>query len=238
MGRKTPYTVALIPARKGSKRLPGKNTRHFLGKPLVQWSVEAGRESTFTDLVVVSSDSEDILDLVDYPGVLGIKRPPELATDGATSESVIVHAIFTLREIWAVKPELIVLLQPTSPQRDGRDIDSAVSRLIETSGRSLVSGFQVSQQRKKDLHYLDDGTLSRANNTSDHWSDEESDHPKFRPNGAMFIFYAEDVLATNDLLTPSCIPFPMDPARSVDIDTLEDFRDAELAAQKYHSRRR
>jgi len=112
--------LAVIPARGGSKRCPRKNLKFFRGKPLVLWSIEAAQESKLIDTVVVSTDDWEITGLaMKYVPV--ITRPPELATDTATNEDVLRHAI-------KIFPghDWVVLLQPTSPLRTPEDIDECI----------------------------------------------------------------------------------------------------------------
>ena len=88
--------LAVIPARGGSKRLPGKNILDLCGKPIIEWSIEAGLNSSYIDKVVVSSDDDDILDTAKRFKAEIIKRPKQLASDTASSCDVVKHSIETL----------------------------------------------------------------------------------------------------------------------------------------------
>ena len=99
--------LAVIPARSGSKRCPGKNFRPYRGKPLIDWALEAARASRYIDTVKLSLDAD---------------RPPELCTDTATCEDVLRHHAAEAPHDW------LVLLQPTSPQRTAEDIDACIER--------------------------------------------------------------------------------------------------------------
>jgi len=112
--------LAVIPARGGSKRCPGKNLKDFRGKPLIVWTIEAAKQSHYIDTLVVSTDDWEISSLaMDYVPV--VMRPSELATDTATNEDVLRHAI-------KIFPghDWVVLLQPTSPLRTPEDIDECI----------------------------------------------------------------------------------------------------------------
>ena len=115
--------LGVIPARGGSKRIPRKNLREWKGKTLLQWAVESARESAYMDEFCVSSEDKEILEHASCLGVETCERPDWLATDKATSEGVLVHVLYTWK--WA---DWIVLLQPTSPQRTGKDIDECIER--------------------------------------------------------------------------------------------------------------
>ena len=113
--------LAVIPARGGSKRLPGKNLRSFLGLPLFGWSVVQAGKSSYVDNCVLSTEDEEISKLAISCGMLVLKRPAELSTDEASLNDVLSHA---LKEYQGY--DLAVVLQPTSPLRAIKDIDCAI----------------------------------------------------------------------------------------------------------------
>ena len=114
--------LAVIPARGGSKRCPGKNLRAFRGKPLIQWAFEAAAASKYIDTVMLSSEDAEIIVRAHELGIPVIVRPPELATDDASAEDVLRHALQHYYAPW------VVLLQPTSPLRTAGDIDACIER--------------------------------------------------------------------------------------------------------------
>jgi CMP-N,N'-diacetyllegionaminic acid synthase len=122
--------LALIPARAGSKGLPGKNVRVLGGKPLLSWPIEAARGSRYIDRVVVSTDSADYADIARRHGAdVPFLRPAEFASDTAPSISFMLHAIDQLT-LAGDQYELLVLLEPTSPLTESPDIDSALESLL------------------------------------------------------------------------------------------------------------
>ena len=121
--------VAIIPARAGSKGLPGKNIRPLCGKPLIAWSIESARGSRYVDEVLVSTDGEDIARIAGQLGAaVPFRRPAELATDAATTLSAVQHALEHYRSLGRGF-EVVALLEPTSPLREDSDIDSMLERL-------------------------------------------------------------------------------------------------------------
>lgn len=124
--------LGLIPARGGSKRLPGKNIAPCAGRPLIAWTIQAARQSRYLDRIVVSTDSPQIADVSIECLAPVLMRPPLLATDQATSGSVVAHALKRYPEC-----SICVLLQPTSPLRTAEDIDLALDLLIGSD--SLIS---------------------------------------------------------------------------------------------------
>lgn len=154
--------LALIPARGGSKGIPRKNIRPLLGKPLIAWSIEAAKASKLVDVVAVSTDDAEIAAVARKYGAEVIDRPKELATDDASTLAVMQHALRT-------RPaEILVLLQPTSPVRDGGLIDDCIQRFQSTSADSLATGFNCTyveygknELRRQDIagFFYDDGNI-------------------------------------------------------------------------------
>lgn len=121
--------LAIVPARAGSKGLPGKNIRILNGKPLLAWPIEAANSSLYIDKVVVSTDSCEYAELARVWGAeVPVLRPPELATDNSPSSAFVVHML----DVLSAKGEdydYIVLLEPTSPLTEAHDIDAAIQSL-------------------------------------------------------------------------------------------------------------
>jgi len=131
--------LAVIPARGGSKRLPGKNIKLLVGKPLIAWTIGAGQKSEYIDKLIVTSENEDILRLSNNLGVTIIKRPDELASDSATTFDAVKHAIETIDGEY----DYIVLLQPTSPFRNEYHIDEAIELMHSKNACAVVSVCEV-----------------------------------------------------------------------------------------------
>ena len=127
--------LALIPARRGSKGLPGKNILAVNGRPLLTWSIEAARGARYVDRVVLSSEDDAIIALARARGCeVPFRRPEALATDTAAMIDVVLHALDVLPE-----HDVVVLLQPTSPLRNASDIDAACERFASSGAPSCVS---------------------------------------------------------------------------------------------------
>lgn len=127
--------LGLIPARGGSKGLPGKNIRVIHGKPLIVWSIEKGLQSKLIDKLVVSTDSKEIADIAKKAGSEVLMRPAELATDTASTQDVMAHAL------QYYPADILVLLQPTSPYRSAGLIDDCIKDFINNDFDSLATGF-------------------------------------------------------------------------------------------------
>lgn len=131
--------IAIIPARGGSKGLPGKNIRPILGKPLIGWSIEQALASRYIDEVVVSTDCPEIIEISRKFGAnVPFKRPAKLAGDNSTTIDVLIHCLDWFEEN-NKSFDILVLLEPTSPIREVSDIDNSLTILISKELGSVVS---------------------------------------------------------------------------------------------------
>ncbi|HPO90731.1 MAG TPA: acylneuraminate cytidylyltransferase family protein [Victivallales bacterium] len=127
--------LGVIPARGGSKGIPRKNIRLLCNKPLIVWTIESAKKAKLLDRFVVSTEDEEIAEIAQRYGAEVVYRPEELATDEATTLSVLQDI---LQKIHA---DVVVLLQPTSPIRREGLIDYCIQKFIETGADSLATGF-------------------------------------------------------------------------------------------------
>ena len=128
-------TVVIIPARGGSKGLPGKNIREFAGRPLIVHTIEHALGAPLVDAVYVSTDDARIAAVSGDAGASIVNRPAELADDAATTESAIEHALSVITP----PPDIVVLLQATSPLRPERALQDALERFASGDYDSLLS---------------------------------------------------------------------------------------------------
>lgn len=139
MNKQSPY-IAIIPARGGSKRLPGKNLMMLAGKPLIAWTIEAAIESGVFDRVVVSTDNWEMAVLAAQFGAeVPFMRPEELALDNTPSIEVLIHAVNELLAGKETHWTHLACLQPTSPLRTAENIRKAVKLLEEKQADAIVS---------------------------------------------------------------------------------------------------
>jgi len=124
--------LAIIPARGGSKGLPGKNIKSLCSKPLIAWSIESGLKSKYVDEVMVNTDSDEIASVAkEYGAGVPFLREAHLATDKASSVDVVKNTLAFYEEHLAKVFDYIILLEPTSPLREENDIDKMIESLIE-----------------------------------------------------------------------------------------------------------
>ncbi|MCT7570611.1 acylneuraminate cytidylyltransferase family protein [Aliarcobacter butzleri] len=214
--------VSIIPARGGSKGLPGKNIIDLAGKPLIAWTIEASLKSKYITKTIVSSDDNNILEISKKFGVETIKRPNELALDTTPTEPVIEHVLKSLENI--EQYDYLILLQPTSPLRDEKDIDSAIKLLIQKKVSALISTKEIDNKILKAFKNNENGYLEGIANNEYPFM-RRQDLPKtFMPNGAIYIIDIKEFLKTKTLFTDKTISFEMSEEKSFDIDTKEDLK--------------
>jgi len=216
--------LAIIPARGGSKRLPKKNILDLNGKPLIAHTIEASLKSRYIDKVVVSSDSEEILNISKKFGADIIKRPNELADDTSTTFDAIEHTINNLK-----KYDYIILLQPTSPLRNNIHIDEACELLENKRADAIVS---VCEMEHSPLWSNTlDKNLSMDNFLKDEIINKRSQDLEkyYRLNGAIYIIDTDKLLENKSfILKENIYAYKMDRDSSIDIDEEIDFKMAEV----------
>jgi CMP-N,N'-diacetyllegionaminic acid synthase len=209
--------IAIIPARGGSKGIPKKNIIDFCGKPLLAWTIEDALKSKYIHKVFVSTDDKEIADVGEKYGAQIIWRPAEFASDIASSESVLKHAIST---IGIDQISYVVFLQVTAPLRETSDIDLGIETIKKEHSDSLFSGAYVGDFYiwKRGL----DGVLSSINYDSVNRmrrQDFEAAYGKhYVENGSFYIFKPENILKYNNRLYGKISISFMDLWKSFEID--------------------
>jgi CMP-N-acetylneuraminic acid synthetase len=207
--------LGLIPARGGSKGIPRKNLAPVAGKSLLAWTVEAAHGAEKLTHVVVSTEDDEIASAAEADV---LRRPPELAADDTPMVDVIRHAIEEL------DPDVVVVLQPTSPLRRAEHVDGAVLLLLQTEADSVVSVCEVPHRYSPDaLMDLVDGRLVARGKSR---SRQEKDAVYAR-NGPAVLALRADRLG-RDLYEGDCRAYVMDARSSLDVDTPFDLEVADL----------
>lgn len=211
--------LAIIPARGGSKRLPRKNVLPLAGKPLINWSIEAGLNSKYVDKVLVSSDDGEILTTAQQAGADVIHRPDELAQDGSSSFDVIKHVIENTKY-----HDYIILLQPTSPLRTGQHIDEAIQLLESNNADAVISVTPMEHSPHWANKLPSNDSMAGFLKEEIHNLRSQELDIYYRLNGAIYICQTDRLLRTGSFfLRDSIFAYKMGNASSVDIDTETDF---------------
>ncbi len=222
--------LAIIPARGGSKGVPRKNIKDLNGKPLIAYTIEASLNSNLIDTTIVSSEDKEILEISKKFGAEIINRPKELATDKASTMPVITQVLNELSSK-GKNFDIVVILQPTSPCRDSNDIDNAVKFFLEQDANALISVVSPDIEILKAYIVNSDGYLQGAINDKYPFT-RRQDLPKaYLANGAIYMIKTELFLKSESLMTEKTLPFVMPKEKSVNIDTIEDFKKAKKLLQ-------
>jgi len=226
------HILALIPARGGSKRLPGKNTLQLGDKPLIAWTISAAAQSQMMTDIIVSTDDQDIAEVSRTWGAqVPWLRPAALATDTAGSVDVALHAL-DWYESERGKVDGIMLLQPTSPFRQSHTIQSAVRAFAQHHLTSLVSASPASAHPAWCFRVEGDQLVPVLG-----WEAMQSRSqdlvPAYTFNGAIYLSTPDSLRSHRSFVTPSTYPLVIhDPVESLDIDTPFDWSLAELFQQQ------
>jgi len=220
--------LGLIPARAGSKGIPGKNLKAFCGQPLISHAIQAGRQSERIDRVVVSTDSEEIAAVArTYGAEVPFLRPRELAEDNTPMLPVIEHAVDALeRDGWTA--DIIVLLQPTSPLRRPEHIDRAVAMLRETHPDSVVSVTRVPATHSPDyVMRIVDGRLEPFLSEGLRVTRRQDARTAYERDGTVYAFWRETLRRYDSIYGMNCRPLEIPSGESMTLDSPRDWAYAE-----------
>jgi len=220
--------LGLIPARSGSKGLPGKNLRMLAGRPLIAWTIDAALDSKSISRLVVTTDSAEIARVAEALGAdVPFTRPTQLAADGTSMFEVVKHALDCIHSEQAIEYDVLVLLQPTSPLRTGRHIDEAVRLLLDRDVGSVISVCKAEHSP------LRAGRLSQDMSMRDFMRPEYTNANRqemptyYRLNGAVYAARVDYVIRNGGFFGNDTIAYVMPQEVSVDIDTQLDLIVAE-----------
>lgn len=219
---------ALIPARGGSKGLPGKNIRPLAGIPLIGRTIEAAKNCRYIDRVFVSTDSDEIAHVaLQFLAEVPFLRPPHLATDKSSSQDVILHFLKWC-EAQDLNFDYLCLLQPTSPFRTGKHIEEAIECFEASEDIQYETLISVTRVENKYNWLLTpcstNGAMERV--TKSVKSSRRQDLPPlYLPNGAIYLARTQSFDGL--FLKDKTLTYVMGDKESIDIDTIDDFKLAE-----------
>ena len=222
--------LAIVPARGGSKRLPRKNILHLHGKPLIDWTIEAGLKSKYIDKVIVSSEDSEILDIARNSNVETIERPIALASDDVSSFDVVEHALNSIQ----AGVDILVLLQPTSPLRTEMHIDQALSLMMNRKANAIVSVSAAEHPPLWSNTLPDDDNMESFLEKSVANARSQDLPIFFRVNGALYICRTKVLLDEKSFFIKNNIfAYRMSRETSIDIDQAIDLKLAGLIKDEY-----
>ena len=223
-------TVAIIPARGGSKGIPRKNLVDICGKPLIAWSILQALNAKHVDSVWVTSDDEEILAVAESFGARPIRRPSEISDDKATSESAWLHALDAIEEL-GISIELVVAVQATSPIRESTDIDSALLMLRSQQFDTLMTVAEVEDYFM--WRISEDGVADSVNYDFMNRKRRQQLEKRYLENGSFYIFRPVHLRNTNNRLGGRIGMFVMPRHKMFQVDHPEDIQLCEIVMRGF-----
>lgn len=225
--------LAIVPARGGSKTIPGKNIKLLGGIPLIAYSIAAGLGAKQVSRVIVSTDDEEIAKVArSFGAEVPFMRPAELAGDGTPDLPVFKHALTWLKEKENYVPEVVMHLRPTSPFRPEGAVDNAIDLLLNNSGADCVRTVVSSAQNPYKMWRLGTGgymkPLLDLPGVAEPYNAPRQGLPEtYWQTGHIDAIRFATIMEKETMSGSQILPLIIDPQYAVDIDTEHDWRRAE-----------
>lgn len=217
--------VALIPARKGSKSIPKKNTFKIYGKPLINFTIEAALKSKYIDKIYISTNDNEVIKIAEKFNINYILRPSKFSKDSSSPNVVMKHFITKIPNFIKEKNPYIIYLQPTSPLRDYKHINATIDMIKNNDSKRVLSVVELKKnphkafklnEKKNELFSIFDQKFSNK---------RRQDLPKcYFPNGSIYLFRMNDFLKVGGFPSNGSSPYIMSEKDSLDIDDYEDIK--------------
>lgn len=220
--------LCIIPARGGSKGLPGKNIKELSGKPLIAYSIEQAKGAKYVDRIIVSTENREIADIARrYGAEVPFMRPRKLATDDCSIIDVLLHAMDWMENKEKCKFDILVLLHATAPLRTAEDIDNSIKLLADKKADNV---FSVTEAHRNPYFNMvevrEDGTVRRVKKGS--FVTRQSAPRVFDMNASIYVWWKDVLRKKKSVFLKKSQVYVMPRERSVDIDDYLDFRIAEM----------
>ena len=223
--------IAIIPARAGSKGLPGKNTALINGKSLVQLAIESALSVPEITRVIVTSDDVDVQKIANDLGVEVIVRPAELAQDNSPIESAILHALADLNTD-LTSTDVLTIIQPTSPLRDKQLLATSISSFIKNGSQGSLFGVVEVEHHPAKMLVVDGEFVVPFTKVADLSAPRQQLDRIVRQSGSIYITNLQQFLTLGTLFINPVRWVAVDGAEAIDIDTAEDLALAQKTAQE------
>jgi len=231
--------IAIIPARGGSKGVPGKNIMPLKGHPVVAYSIAAALNSKSVSRTIVTTDSEEIAEIAkNYGAEVPFMRPAEFATDTATDRGYLLHAVNWLKENESYNAEYIVHLRPTTPLRDPAVIDQAVKAIKENSQATSLRSAHVSPQTPFKMFEIDENGFFKGLFPNDPRPEyynlpRQSFPPIYDPNGYVDVLRSAQLTSSESPHGKNILGFINE--YTYEIDTIEELNYIKYLIEEYGS---
>lgn len=230
--------LAIIPAREGSKGLPGKNIKLLADHPLIAYSIKAALESPLISRVIVSTDSLQIADIASrYGAEVPFLRPARYALDASTDLEVFTHALEWLERQEKYIPELVVQFRPTSPIRFQGDIENCIRKMQHSSADSLRVVTEAFYTPFKMWKMNDDLTMDpllKSDRICEPYNQPRQDLPVvYWQTGTLDVIKTQTIIGQKSMSGKKILPYLIDQKFAIDIDDALSFQKAEEAIRIY-----
>jgi CMP-N,N'-diacetyllegionaminic acid synthase len=228
--------LGIVPARAGSKGIPGKNLRELAGRPVLQYAADSARAADVFDRLILSTDSEPLAKLGREIGLeVPFIRPKELAADDTPMLPVLKHTVHYVEDQgW--HPDIVVLLQPSSPLRKPEHIIRAVKMLKSGNCDSVVSVMEIpSMFAPQKALRVEAGILSFWSPEGDSITRRQQVEPTYAREGTVYAVWRDVLMEKDSIYGERCLPLVLSAEESLNLDTLDDWDHAEeklLASRK------
>lgn len=217
--------LGVIPARGGSKGVPGKNLRNVAGKPLVARAIECGALCVSLDKVIVSTDSTEIAQVAEDAGAsVPFIRPADLADDNSSMIEVLRHAVLAVEQAEETQVEAVVLIDPTAPLRKVSDVEGAIALFQEQSCDAVVSANLAARNPYFNMVEEQEGYARLVKGSKKEIIRRQDCPLVYDLNTVVWVFSRWTVLECGERIPPRTVIFEIPAERAVDLDTEEDFR--------------
>lgn len=217
----------VIPARAGSKGLPGKNIKNLNGKPLIAYTIEQAKNSKYIDRVIVSTESLDIADISrKYGAEVPFMRPKKIASDKSSIFNVLLHAIKWMEEKEKYLFDILVLLHTTAPLRTIEDIDNSIKLLVDKNADNVFSVTEAHRNPYFNMVEVHGKMVRRVKESN--CVNRQSAPQVFDMNASIYVWWKDILMKKKSSFLRNSRIYVMPKERSVDIDDYIDFKIAEM----------
>ena len=229
--------LAIIPARGGSKGIRKKNIQKLLGKPLISYTITAAKNTKSINKIIVSTDDNEIKKISQNIGAeVPFLRPKQISKDTSSTIEVIKHALKFLEETQSYTPDIIVLLQPTSPLRTSQLITKTINTLKKSKATSVITVSKITKHPYASF-WLKNDFLKPFKENSTKYSRRQDFPDLFFPTGAVYSFWYDTLKKFNSIYGPKIKPIIVDDD-NIDIDTLQDLFFTEMILKNWKKYRK
>lgn len=218
--------IAIVPARCGSKGLPGKNIKNLCGKPMIAYTIEEALKSKYITEVIISTDCKEIEKIaLEYGAKSPFLRSKHLASDNAKAIDNYIYTIDKLNTEFNYDIKNFVVLQPTSPLRRVEDINGAIELFKEKNADSVISYTEEYHPIEWHKYIREDGKFE--NIFEEKLVNRQDIRKTYFPNGAIYVFNYE-LIKQEKYYSDNSYAYIIPRSRSVDVDNIEDFKYVEF----------